>query len=250
MNWLRRYIPATLKTHYRQWQRHKQDLQSGVLRLLVKNHVPLSEKFPHFISGQQPVHASHLSENKVHNLLLAAGKLNGRVIGPGQIFSFWNLVERPIEKNGYRKGRAIVQNRLSEVTGGGLCQLSGIIYLLAIRAGLPVVERHAHSLDLYQNEERFAPLGSDATVAWAYKDLRFKNNTGNRFYFLFNIQPAQVSAQLFSDQPLPDYPIEFRASPSAGEVKVKTIRHRDEKLEVLSEHTYQLWKVEGGMNNQ
>lgn len=243
MNLLRRYIPASLKTHYRQWQRHKQDLQSGVLHLLVKNHVPLSEKFPHSITERQPVFASHLSENKVHNLLLAARKLNGRIIGPGQMFSFWNLVERPIEKNGYKKGRAIVQNRLSEETGGGLCQLSGIIYLLAIRAGLPVIERHAHSLDLYQNEERFAPLGGDATVAWAYKDLRFKNNTNNRFCFHFHIQPSEVSVELLSDQPLPNYPIEFQATPSTSEVKVKTIRHREGEQEVLSEHTYKFWKA-------
>jgi len=58
--------------------------------------------------------------------------------------------------------------------GGGLCQLSGIIYHAVLEAGLEILERHPHSLDIYTATTRYTPLGSDAAVVYGHKDLRFK----------------------------------------------------------------------------
>ncbi len=59
--------------------------------------------------------------------------------------------------------------------GGGLCQLSSLVYHLGLLGGLSVLERHPRSLDIYREEERFTPLGADATVVWRFKDLRLHN---------------------------------------------------------------------------
>ncbi len=56
--------------------------------------------------------------------------------------------------------------------GGGICQYATTLFNAVFFAGLPVVERHAHSLyiDHY-------PIGRDATVAWGGPDLKFRNDT-------------------------------------------------------------------------
>ena len=113
---------------------------------------------------------------------------------PGQIFSFWQLVGEPSARRGYLDGRTLKNGRVEADPGGGLCQLSGILYLLALRGGLEMLERHAHSVDLYSGSTRFAPLGSDATVFWGYMDLRFLNSTDAPIAFRFEILEEKMTA--------------------------------------------------------
>jgi hypothetical protein len=51
------------------------------------------------------------------------------------------------------------------------------VYHIGIIAGLDIIERYNHSVDIYTDDTRFAPLGTDATVVYGYKDLRIRNNT-------------------------------------------------------------------------
>lgn len=123
----------------------------------------------------QPVQPSALFENKLLNLTQGARRMNLALLEPGQIWSFWRYVRQPVEGNGFVVGRNLVNGQLTRQVGGGLCQLSSLIYHLGLTAGLEVNERHAHSIDIYQEHERFTPLGADATVVWGYKDLRLNN---------------------------------------------------------------------------
>lgn len=50
-----------------------------------------------------------------------------------------------------------------------------MVYHLALIAGLKVTERHSHSVDIYEEDQRYTPLGADATVVWGFKDLRLHN---------------------------------------------------------------------------
>ncbi|WP_395841221.1 VanW family protein [Cystobacter fuscus] len=118
--------------------------------------------------------SSHL-EGKRHNLTVALHRLGEPCIEPGRLFSFWALVGNPSHRHGFMPGRNVVGGHLQASDGGGLCQLSGLIYLLALRAGLRIVERFPHSVDLYTEATRYTPLGADATVVYGYKDLRFLN---------------------------------------------------------------------------
>jgi vancomycin resistance protein VanW len=123
----------------------------------------------------QPIRNTGLVAGKVNNIRLGAERLDGVVIAPGEIFSFWALVGIPSARAGFELGRSIRDGLVGGEVGGGLCQVSGIAYELLLRAGLEVVERHPHSRDLYTEEERFTPLGLDATVVWPYRDLRMAN---------------------------------------------------------------------------
>jgi vancomycin resistance protein VanW len=114
-----------------------------------------------------------LFANKVHNITLAISRISPR-LDPGQEFSFWHQALEPSAANGYRDGATFIRQRVTTSTGGGLCQLSGLIYNLALLSGCEILERFPHSIDAY-GEDRYIPLGRDATVAHGHKDLCFRN---------------------------------------------------------------------------
>lgn len=63
-----------------------------------------------------------LQENKAVNLRLAAPKVSGVLIRPGEVFSFWRLVGATSARKGYREGLMIKRGQPSQGIGGGLCQ--------------------------------------------------------------------------------------------------------------------------------
>lgn len=112
-----------------------------------------------------------LTAGKVENLRLAARTLDGLEVPVVETFSFWRQLGRTTRRRGFTHGRELREGCLVPSTGGGLCQLSGLLYQAAIQAGLEVVERHAHSRVVPGSS---AEQGLDATVFWNYVDLRFR----------------------------------------------------------------------------
>ncbi len=110
---------------------------------------------------------------KVHNLRRAAQALDGTLLAPGAVFSFWKQLGPASRARGFVAGRMLVEGCLVPAAGGGLCQLSNALYDVALQAGCRIVERHAHSRIVPGSA---AALGRDATVAWNYVDLRFASD--------------------------------------------------------------------------
>lgn len=168
---IRRLVPLSLRQDIRQlWRTHMDDWRG--LRFTRARGEILS---PSPIRLVQPIRQTSLYQNKLTNLRRAAALLDGQLIAPGANWSFWHAIGRPDACNGFVAGRNLVGGRLVEQTGGGLCQMASLVYHLALLAGLGIRERHAHSVDIYREEERFTPLGADATVVWGFKDLRLTN---------------------------------------------------------------------------
>ena len=220
-NILRILVPPALRLQWKLWRRSKNDLQSGYQFASIPPR-PGAYDFPFCLKETQPIKHSATLENKLNNLRLGAAKIHQVVICPGQVFSFWKLIGKPSSVNGFAKSRSIINGKLEAETGGGLCQLSGIIYLLSIKAGLQIIERHPHSLDIYQEAERFAPLGADATVAFGYKDLRIRNHLTSSIMFSILIEPHQLTATLNAQQALYENKISFEYDQLDGSVLVKT----------------------------
>ncbi len=139
-------------------------------------------------------------EAKVHNLKLAISSIEPILIRPNEIFSFWKIIKNPSKKNGFKEGRTIINDVLSKSTGGGLCQISGLMYHLSLEANLKILERHNHSKDLYDENTRYTPLGSDATVVFGYKDLRIQNNYSFPIRFSFHITENDITLFLHSER--------------------------------------------------
>lgn len=121
----------------------------------------------------------YLQENKKTNILLAIERLDGILLHPGEIFSFWKLVGRPSRAKGYLEGLVLQSGTLKKGIGGGLCQLSNLIYWMTLHAQLDVVERWRHSYDVFPDVNRRLPFGSGATVAYNYVDLQIANPTAD-----------------------------------------------------------------------
>jgi vancomycin resistance protein VanW len=117
-----------------------------------------------------------LQENKVHNLELACARLDRLIIGPGEVFSFCRTVGRTSRRGGYLDGLEMHRGALHGAPGGGLCQMSNLIFWMVVQLDLEIVERHRHELDLFPDDERTVPFGMGATVFYNYRDFRFRNS--------------------------------------------------------------------------
>lgn len=182
-----------------------------------------STDYPQQISSTQKIKKSSQYKEKIHNLKIAINKLQGIAIHPGELFSFWRCVGKATKNNGYKKGRGLISNKVTEEYGGGLCQLSGILYLAVLRAGLKIVERHHHSIDIYTEEERFSALGSDATIVFAYKDFRFLNTSFQTLYLDFSINENELVCKLHSKNKIEQHTIEFKRTSHPNYEVVDTI---------------------------
>ena len=92
-----------------------------------------------------------------------------------------------------------------------------------MQAALSIRERHAHSIDIYTDASRFAPLGSDATVFYGYKDLRFENNLAAPLAFRFEIGDDAMTAFLCSPLDFEARKIEFQVFENEIGKRVKTL---------------------------
>jgi len=114
-----------------------------------------------------------LTAGKVENLRIAARAFHGLEIPPGGVMSFWRQLGRTTRRKGYRSGRELREGCIVPAIGGGLCQLSGLLYQAALDAGLEIIERHGHSRVVPGSQ---AEQDLDATVFWNYVDLRFRGH--------------------------------------------------------------------------
>lgn len=124
--------------------------------------------------GESTFHGS--ISNREHNITLSSSRISGVLAAPGEIFSFNKAVGDISAATGYRQSYIIKDGRTILDDGGGVCQSSTTLFRAALDAGLPIVERHAHSYRVTYYEQNSKP-GLDATVFAPSVDLKFLNDT-------------------------------------------------------------------------
>lgn len=137
-------------------------------------------------------------ENKVHNLKLAAAVLDGMLIRPGETFSFCRAIRRADHRVPYKDGLTVVDGKLTAAPGGGLCQLSNLLFWLFLHAPLTVVERHGHGTRDFPDPDGGMPLGVDATISEGWLDLKVKNETADTFQLRLSFDPEHLTGRLLS----------------------------------------------------
>jgi len=142
-----------------------------------------------------------LQHNKVYNLRLAIRKMDRLLIKPGEIFSFWQLVGRTTRRKGYKKGMILQNGEIKAGYGGGLCQLSNLLYWMVLHTPFTIIERHRHSYDVFPDLNRTIPFGCGATVSYNYIDFQFKNNTKQTFQLLLWLTDKELCGEFYTDQP-------------------------------------------------
>lgn len=111
--------------------------------------------------------------NRKFNLSYGASLLNGLLIQPGEEFSLVKALGKIDQAHGWKPELVIKGAEITPEFGGGLCQVATTLFRTALNAGLPITERHNHSLRISYYEP---PVGLDATIYEPKPDLRFLND--------------------------------------------------------------------------
>jgi vancomycin resistance protein YoaR len=141
-----------------------------------------------FESGYRPEEAAYLSEvviasytthfnsgvaGRSKNIELSAAAINNIILGTNDIFSFNTTVGPSDAAHGYQPAPEILNGKLVDGIGGGICQTSSTLFNAVDKLGVSYIEWHHHSLNV-----GYVPKGRDATVSYGGLDFRFENTTG------------------------------------------------------------------------
>lgn len=158
-----------------------------------------AERFPHIVvEHRTPLFRDlagiehWLQANKVHNLRLAVQRLDGLRLQPGETLSVWKLVGRPSKRRGYLPGMILVNGEIRTGYGGGLCQLSNLLYWMTVHTELTVTERYRHQYDVFPDANRTLPFGSGATIAYNYIDLQIRNDADEEYYLRLDVTDSHL----------------------------------------------------------
>ncbi|MEX1308575.1 MAG: VanW family protein [Eubacteriales bacterium] len=138
--------------------------------------------------------------NKVVNLGLAVAHIDGVVIKPGQIFSYWRLIGKPSKRKGYLDGIQLKSGKVDTGIGGGLCQLSNLIFWMTLHTPLTIIERHRHGYDVFPDVSRRQPFGRGATCYYPHGDLMIQNNTDQTFQLKVRVGETHLLGEWRAEQ--------------------------------------------------
>jgi vancomycin resistance protein VanW len=144
-----------------------------------------------------------LQDQKVINLKKAAEKLNGLVIHPGEIFSFWETIGEPSYANGFVDGMLLSGGKVVEGAGGGLCQMANLLCWMFLHLPVEIVERYHHSIDVFPDSGRVIPFGSGATVMYNFIDLQINNILFVPLQLHVWVEEKYLKGRILSPQYLP-----------------------------------------------
>ncbi|MDR3344947.1 MAG: VanW family protein [Oscillospiraceae bacterium] len=144
-----------------------------------------------------------LQDNKAINLSIAAPKISGVLIHPGETFSFWKLVGSCTKAKGYKEGLTITGTAATKGIGGGMCQLSNLLHWLVLHSPLEITEHHHHdNFDLFPDFKRQVPFGVGTSILYNYIDYRVQNNTAQTFQFIVCTSDEYLHGELRSSEAL------------------------------------------------
>ncbi|HEV2339526.1 MAG TPA: VanW family protein [Patescibacteria group bacterium] len=138
----------------------------------------------------------HSIPSRAYNIALAASRINGAIVSPGQEFSFDKTVGDVSSLTGYKQAYVIAGGHTVLGDGGGVCQVSTTLFRAVLNAGLPITERHAHDYRVGYYEED-SPPGFDATVYVPSVDFRFVNNTDHSILIQSFVDPIEMRLSFY-----------------------------------------------------
>ncbi len=177
-----------------------------------------------------------LQYNKITNLKLAAEKINTVVLKPGETFSFWYLVGKPTAKKGYKEGMILRSGYVDSGIGGGMCQMTNLLYWLTLHTPLTVIERHRHGYDVFPDSNRTQPFASGATCFYPHLDLMIRNDTPRPFQLHIEVGEEYLTGEwLSTEEPRYTYEIVEKNHEMRNEFWGGYSRHNE-----LYRHTFDL----------
>lgn len=172
----------------------KKDEYSIPLRVLypkVTTNMIGTEAFPDMLSTFSTNYATS-NRNRTTNLILAANKINGTVLMPGETFSYNKVVGERTISAGYKEAPIYVQGQVVDGLGGGICQITSTLYNAVVFANLEVTQRSNH-----QFVPSYVTASRDATVVYGAIDFKFKNNRNYPIKLVCSVSGGVANFKIF-----------------------------------------------------
>ena len=132
------------------------------------------------------------NSQRSHNVEKSAKVTSDILLMPGQVFSYNSYTGKTNSKNGYQEAPVIINGKLEQSAGGGVCQTSSTIFNTALLSGMDIVSVTNHSSSL-----TYVPLGRDATVNDEGLDFKFKNTFDHPVYIKNTVQNKQLTCTIY-----------------------------------------------------
>lgn len=162
-----------------------------------------SEAFPDLLSSFSTKYSVRATA-RTTNLKLAASKINGTVLMPGETFSYNKVVGARTIAAGYKEAPIYVSGEVVDGLGGGICQITSTLYNAVVYANLDVVERTNH-----QFVPSYVTASRDATVVYGSLDFKFKNNRNYPIKINCSVSGGIANFQIFGLKQDDDYNVEI-----------------------------------------
>lgn len=162
-----------------------------------------TEAFPDLLSEFSTKYAAS-NRNRTTNLVLAANKINGTVLMPGETFSYNKIVGERTIAAGYKEAPIYVEGRVEDGLGGGICQITTTLYNAVLYANLEVTERRNH-----QFIPSYAGASRDSTVVYGAIDFKFKNNRDYPIKITCSVANGIANFKIFGLKSENDYDVQI-----------------------------------------
>ncbi|MBX9693095.1 MAG: VanW family protein [Cyanobacteria bacterium] len=187
------------------------------------------------VAGEAKRQISHLSGAQKINIQLAAHKIDGVVIRPGETFSFNREVGPRTVARGFVSAPTYLDGTTAMTDGGGVCLVSSMLYEAALESGLRIVSRTPHS----RTTTSVLP-GLDATVSYDRIDLKFANDSNEPILIKSACDPNRISVSIHGNFDQEPVRLVRREERSGNQLKVELLRVEGEKLVRLSNSIYRI----------
>ena len=142
--------------------------------------------------------------NRTTNLRIACNKINGKVLMPGETFSYNKTLGERTPAAGYKNAKVYEAGQVVDGIGGGICQISSTLYNAVLMANLDVTDRSNH-----QFVTSYLPAGRDATVVYGAIDFQFKNTRKTPIKINAGISGGIATVSIFGIKDENDYTVTF-----------------------------------------
>lgn len=170
--------------------------------------------------------------DRTTNLRLAAEKINGTVLMPGETFSYNTVVGERTIAAGYKEAAMYQNGEVVDGLGGGICQISTTLYNAVLYSNLEIVERRNH-----QFVPSYAKAGRDATVVYGSIDFKFKNTRNYPVKILCTVSGGVAKCEVYGLKENPDYDVEITSrvtETTATSIKSETYKTVRQNGQVIS----------------
>ncbi len=145
------------------------------------------------------------NRDRTTNLQIACRKINGKVLLPGEVFSYNKTLGPRTPGAGYKNAKVYESGEVVDGIGGGICQISSTLYNAILKANLEPIERRNH-----QFVTSYIGPGLDATVVYGMTDFKFKNTRKYPIKILASAKNGIATISIYGIKEEEEYKISFK----------------------------------------